>query len=133
MQAVRSTTLKCRRAMVAMAAITMLTACAGTDVAGLMTPATTAGPAVPVAPAATVEPAPSPAATTRSRAARADAPAPPAPATPVAPAAEPSAKLTNEEINTECWMRADADRRLRDIDARLAYVNRCAAERAKSR
>jgi hypothetical protein len=30
-------------------------------------------------------------------------------------------------------MRADADRRLRDIDARLAYVNRCVAERTPRR
>jgi hypothetical protein len=66
--------------------------------------------------------------------------APPGPEA-AAPAAGPApastrpadAALTTEQLNTECWMRADADRRLPDIDARLAYVKRCVAERAPQR
>jgi len=84
--------------------LAVLSACAGT--AGLSTP-----PPEASAPAA---------------AAASPAAPPPAPARPAAP-------QTAEQINTECWMRSDADSRLRDIDARLAYVKRCVAERAPPR
>jgi hypothetical protein len=84
--------------------IAVLSACAGT--AGLSTPP----PATPATAAAAPEPAPSAAAPAR-----------------------PAGPQTTEQINTECWMRADADSRLRDVDARLAYVNRCIAERGQRR
>jgi cytoskeletal protein RodZ len=109
----------------------MLAACAGTDMASLVTPAAAPEPTAAAAPGTAAAPAAeatSPAPPARARAARSDAAAHPAPATP-APA--PTHGLTKEEINTECWMRADTERRLRDIDARLAYVNRCVAERSK--
>jgi hypothetical protein len=105
----------------------MLAACAGSDMAGLVRPAATPESAPAAAPAPDPAPA-APAAPARGRASRSEPAPPPAPA-----AAQPSAKLTTEQINTECWMRADSDRRLRDIDARLAYVNRCVAERTKGR
>jgi hypothetical protein len=47
--------------------------------------------------------------------------------------ARPEAPKTAEQLNTECWMRAEADRKLHDIDARLAAVNRCVAERGGKR
>ena len=96
------------RAGGALALLAMLSACAG---AGLGTPQPAARPTAPAT-------APDPA-----------TPAVTAPSVTARPAAAP----TVEEVNTECWMRADADRRLRDIDARLAYVNRCVAERAPRR
>jgi hypothetical protein len=95
------------RAHGALALFLFLSACAGG--AGL----------TPSAP-----PGPEAAAPTAGPAAPAPAPAPTRPA---------DAALTTEQLNTECWMRADADRRLPDIDARLAYVKRCVAERGPRR
>jgi hypothetical protein len=123
MAAIRSATKRSRNAVGALALAMVLASCAGTDMAGLVTPAAAPEPA-PAAPAA-VEATPATAPPTRGRAATTEAPAP--------PAAAPTSGLTPEQINTECWMRADSDRRLRDIDARLAYVKRCAAERTKGR
>jgi hypothetical protein len=122
--AIGSESKRCGRSVGALVLAALLAACAGTDMAGLVTPAAAPEPA----PAATPAPDPTPAAPARTRASRQEPAPAPAPAT-----AQPSAKLTTEQINTECWMRADSDRRLRDIDARLAYVKKCVAERTKGR
>lgn len=103
-----------------------LAACAGSGMAGRNTITPDSAPLPAATPTATTAP---PAPTVPPAAAPPSAAAPAPAAAPAAPAHAP----TIEDINTECWMRADTDRRLRDIDARLKAVTKCVEERRKAR
>ena len=54
-----------------------------------------------------------------------------APATPqptaqaAAPAAPPKAALTPEEAKTQCWMKYEGDKKVKNIDQRLSLVEKC--------
>jgi hypothetical protein len=48
------------------------------------------------------------------------------PSTPQPAAAPPpKAALTPEEAKTQCWMKYESDKRVKNIDARLALVEKC--------
>jgi len=87
--------------------LTMLGACAAENAAGVATsaPATAASPAAPAA-------SPVAASTT----------------TPVAPKAPHV--LTPTEINEQCWMSNEVNK-MKDLDAKARYVDKCVAERMK--
>ena len=53
-----------------------------------------------------------------------------APATqPVAPAAPPpKGALTPEEAKTQCWMKYEGDKKIKNIDQRLSLVEKCVDE-----
>jgi uncharacterized lipoprotein YajG len=51
------------------------------------------------------------------------------PAVQAAPSAPPPrAALTPEEAKTQCWMKYEGDKRVKNIDARLALVEKCVDE-----
>lgn len=56
----------------------------------------------------------------------APAPQPAVQAMPSAPA--PKAALTPEEAKTQCWMKYESDKRVKNIDARLVLVEKCVDE-----
>ena len=58
------------------------------------------------------------------------APAPaPQPAAQAAPSAPPPrTALTPEEAKTQCWMKYEGDKRVKNIDARLILVEKCVDE-----
>jgi ABC-type glycerol-3-phosphate transport system substrate-binding protein len=54
------------------------------------------------------------------------APAAPQTAAPTAvPAAAPKAALTPEEAKTQCWMKYEGDKKVKNIDQRLTLVEKC--------
>jgi hypothetical protein len=61
------------------------------------------------------------------------APVTPAPTAPVqrgAPASAPARQTaaTPEEIKAQCWMKYEGDKKIKNIDQRLALVEKCVAE-----
>ena len=56
----------------------------------------------------------------------APAPQPVAQAAPSGP--PPKAALTPEEAKTQCWMKYESDKRVKNIDARLILVEKCVDE-----
>ena len=53
----------------------------------------------------------------------------PQPAVQAAPSAPPpKAALTPEEAKTQCWMKYESDKRVKNIDARLILVEKCVDE-----
>ena len=47
-------------------------------------------------------------------------------AAPAAPA--PQAALTPEEAKTQCWMKYESDKKVKNIDQRLALVEKCVSD-----
>jgi ABC-type glycerol-3-phosphate transport system substrate-binding protein len=45
-----------------------------------------------------------------------------------APAAPPRAALTPEEAKTQCWMKYEGDKKIKNIDQRLVLVEKCVDE-----
>ncbi len=95
------------------ALLTTLAACAGENVGGNAA----ASAAAPAAAPAAVAPA---------------AAAPPAAAIPTAAAAPKPAPsvLTPTEINEQCWMTSEVNK-MKDLDAKARYVDKCVAEKMK--
>lgn len=92
--------------------LVMLAGCAANDIAGgVATPASATAATPAAAPAA---PAPAPAATTAAD----------------APKAEPRV-LSPTEINEQCWMTSEVNK-MKDLDAKARYVDKCVAERMKA-
>lgn len=59
----------------------------------------------------------------------APAPAPQSAVQAAAPSAPPpQAALTPEEAKTQCWMKYESDKRVKNIDARLILVEKCVDE-----
>jgi hypothetical protein len=53
-------------------------------------------------------------------------PATPAPqSTPAAPAPAPQAAMTPETAKADCWMKYEGDKKIKNIDQRLALVEKC--------
>ena len=50
----------------------------------------------------------------------------PQPAAPAAP--PPKAALTPEEAKTQCWMKYEGDKKIKNIDQRLSLVEKCVDE-----
>ena len=91
-----------------------LAGCAAGDMAGSMATPSSAN-AAPSAPApATAAAAPAPAATT----------------TAAAPTTPPRV-LSPTEINEQCWMTSEVNK-LKDLDAKAKYVDKCVAEKMKA-
>lgn len=45
---------------------------------------------------------------------------------------QPTPQVTTpEQINADCWMLAEANKKLRDLDQRLKFVDKCVEERTK--
>ncbi len=103
-----------------------LAACAGTT--GLDTDP----PATPAAPVAATEPA----AADAAPAARPSAPQA-ARGTSAPPAPQPTPEVSPQErlmqARTDCWSEVDKQRALRTIDTRMAWVEKCIADRTKAR
>jgi hypothetical protein len=111
------------RVLAAMFALGLLSACADTNMGSLVTPA--------AAPAAQSD------ATTTAAAAT---PPPPARAAPAGRSAQGAPvpqttprSLTPEQINGECWMSIESNKKVRDIDQRLKLVDKCVEERTKGK
>ena len=118
-------TFRMSRALIAVAAVTLLAGCAGGTSSADIAPTAAPPPAEP-APQAQVQqqplaPPPSPA----GRAKQAAPAAPPPP--PVDQAA-----LTPEEVKTQCWMKYENDKRIKNIDARLQLVEKCVSETSRN-
>ena len=47
---------------------------------------------------------------------------------PAAPAAATKGALTPEEAKTQCWMKYEADKKIKNIDQRLSLVEKCVDE-----
>ncbi len=93
-----------------------LGACAAETAAGVATSASAPAPAA--APVAAAAPAVAPT-------------APPAtPATAAAPKPAPQI-LTPTEINEQCWMSSEVNK-MKDLDAKAKYVDKCVAEKMKA-
>ena len=45
-----------------------------------------------------------------------------------APAAPPPQPMTPEKAKTECWMKFEGDKKIKNIDQRLALVEKCVDE-----
>ena len=100
-----------------------LAACAGTDAA--LDTASGANPAATAAASPAIEPA---APSGAPQAARGTS-APPAPAP--EPVLSPQERVM--QARTNCWMEVDKQRALRTIDTRMAWVEKCIADRTKAR
>lgn len=48
--------------------------------------------------------------------------------TAAAPAAPPAQPMTPEKAKTECWMKFEGDNKIKNIDQRLALVEKCVDE-----
>ena len=104
-----------RKAVVALGIVGLLTtlgACAGENVGGNAA----ASVAAPAAAPAAVAPAAPPAAASTTAAA--------------APKPAPSV-LTPTEINEQCWMTSEVNK-MKDLDAKAKYVDKCVAEKMKA-
>jgi hypothetical protein len=53
------------------------------------------------------------------------APAAPQPAPAAVPASPPRGTLTPEEAKTQCWMKYEGDKKIKNIDQRLGLVEKC--------
>lgn len=107
------------RWLVAFSLPALLAACAGSGAGSLLSPAPVAqGDA-----SATAAPA-SPAAPGRAAPAGRSAQGAPAPDT---------QSLTPEQINAECWMSIENNKKVRDLDQRLKLVDKCVEERSKAK
>jgi len=95
------------------AVLTTLGACAAENISGAAPPASaaTASPTIAATPPATPEPAAT--ATTAA-----------------APKAAPRV-LSPTEINEQCWMSSEVNK-MKDLDAKAKYVDKCAAEKMKA-
>jgi hypothetical protein len=105
----------------------LLAACAGSEVGSMLSPASapsaqTDAPATAPAPAAPAAPAVAARAAPAGRSAQ-GAPVPQA----------TSQSLTPEQINGECWLSIESNKKVRDLDQRLKLVNKCVEERTKDR
>lgn len=99
----------------AVLSVAVLSACADANMGSLLTPAAT------------------PAATT-SEVAATTAPAPPrADSGGRADQSAAAQSLTPEQINAECWMSVESNKKVRDIDQRLKLVDKCVEERTRGR
>jgi hypothetical protein len=87
-----------------------LTGCAGGKLPGEQPAPRVAGPAASASPAA----------------------APVATASNAAPSSGRSDSPRVIEARADCWMKVEHERGLRDIDRRIAYVDKCVAERLKA-
>ena len=56
------------------------------------------------------------------------APAAPQSAPTAVPASPPRATLTPEEAKTQCWMKYEGDKKIKNIDQRLGLVEKCVDE-----
>jgi hypothetical protein len=93
--------------------LTTLGGCAAENAAGL-------APSAPATPATPVAAAPAPAAPPAAAATTADP----------APKAAPRV-LSPTEINEQCWMTSEVNK-MKDIDAKAKYVDKCVAEKMKA-
>ena len=50
------------------------------------------------------------------------------PAQAAAPAPPPKGALTPEEAKTQCWMKYEGDKKVKNIDQRLSLVEKCVDE-----
>jgi hypothetical protein len=100
-------------ALCVVAVLTTLGACAAENISGAAPPASaaTASPTIAATPPATPEPAAT--ATTAA-----------------APKAAPRV-LSPTEINEQCWMSSEVNK-MKDLDAKAKYVDKCAAEKMKA-
>ena len=53
------------------------------------------------------------------------APGAPQPAPAAVPASPPRGTLTPEEAKTQCWMKYEGDKKVKNIDQRLGLVEKC--------
>ena len=90
-----------------------LTGCAAGDMSGGVAAPASATAAAPAAPATTPAAAAAPATTTAA-----------------APKAAPQA-LSPTEINEQCWMSSEVNK-MKDLDAKAKYVDKCVAEKLKA-
>jgi hypothetical protein len=102
-----------------------LAACAG---AGGKLPGEQPVPEAAIAPAATGAPMPAPApANAPAAGARSAARSAPAPS----PAAAPGPDVLTQ-ARVDCWMKVEHQKGLRDIDRRIAFVDKCVADAVKA-
>jgi len=122
---IRITALLSRR-LVAAAALSLVAGCAGGNSSADLAPAAPQQAEAPPtqtsqSPAASPAP-PRPAPAGRST----QAAAPPAP-----PPPEPDVVLTPEKIKADCWMKFENDKKIKNVDARLALVEKCIDETSR--
>jgi hypothetical protein len=113
------------RVLALVVSLGLLSACADANMGSMLTP--TPAPA-PAAQSAAVAP---PAVTAPPAAA-----GPPSRSTPAGRPAQSAAtpqSLTPEQVNAECWMIAESNKKVRDIDQRLKLVDKCVQERTQGR
>jgi hypothetical protein len=108
------------RILVATAALSLLAGCAGGNSSADLSPA-----APQQAEAPPPQPSQSPAPSRPAPAGRnTQAAAPPAPP-------EPDVVLTPEKIKADCWMKFENDKKIKNVDARLALVEKCVDETSR--
>jgi hypothetical protein len=111
------------RLLAAVLGLGLLSACADTNMGSLIPSDSARPPAAQSEAAATPASPPPP-----NRSAPAGRSAQGAPV----PQATPQS-LTPEQINAECWMTVEGNKKVRDIDQRLKLVDKCVEERTKGR
>jgi hypothetical protein len=106
-----------------LAALALLAGCAGGNSSADLAPA-----APPQSEPAPVTPAPTTPVQRGAPAGRSTQGAAP----PSAPAPARQAASTPEEIKAQCWMKYEDDKKIKNIDQRLALVEKCIAETSSS-
>jgi hypothetical protein len=103
-----------------------LAACAGGQIPGEQPP-----PAAPAAAGAPVVPAVPPAASPSTAAAAGARGSPPPQAAATQKPAAPDS-ITLMQVRVDCWAKVEKERRLRDIDRRIAFVDKCVSDAMKA-
>jgi len=106
------------RALIAAIAVAALAGCAGGNSSADLAPAAPqqAAPQAEPQPSAPARPAPA------GRSQQAAAPA----------SAPPEGPQTPEKIKADCWMKYENDKKIKNVDARLALVEKCVAESSRN-
>jgi hypothetical protein len=113
------------RALLIATALLLLEGCAGGNSSADL------APAAPQAEAPPPEPAPSTQATPKRGApAGRNLQGAPAPAAPPPPAQQAAA--TPEKIKADCWMKYEEDKKVKNIDQRLALVEKCVTDTGRN-
>ena len=116
------------RGLLVAAAVVSLAGCAGGSSSADIAPAA-APPPVDPAPQASVQQQPlAPPPASAGRSAKSAPPPPPAQQAPP-PAAQVA--LTPEEVKAQCWMKFENDKRIKNLDARAALVDKCINETSR--
>jgi ABC-type glycerol-3-phosphate transport system substrate-binding protein len=109
------------RTLFALVALALVAGCAGGNSSADLSPAAPQQTAAPEPAAPSPAPASRPAPAGRKNQIAAPASAPPA----------QDAVLTPEKIKADCWMKYENDKKIKNVDARLALVEKCVDETSR--